>query len=213
MRIAPARPRTHRARGAARSRRAGRARSTLALGAAIAVCAPLLTGCGDTLQDKPIPHNILETMVVAPFPVYWLGERFGKLAITEANHDASGAFSVQYGDCLQGGQGTCTAPLKIVTAPDNSFLPAGDARSETASVRGIPARLTAAGRTIEIPTGGVVVNIFARDAATARSAARGIAAINRPVSPGQPLPAGLPDTGFGSRPLPSQLPATVRPIG
>jgi hypothetical protein len=213
MRIAPPLPRSHRARGAARGRRAGRPRLTLALAAAIALCAPLLTGCGDTLQDKPIPHNILETMVVAPFPVYWLGERFGKLAITEANHDASGAFSVQYGDCLQGGQGTCTAPLKIVTAPDNSFLPAGDARSEAASVRGIPARLTAAGRTIEIPTGGVVVNIFARDAATARSAARGIAAINRPVSPGQSLPARLPDTGFGSRPLPSQLPATVRPLG
>ena len=34
---------------------------------------------------------------------------------------------VQYGDCLQGGQGTCVPPLRIVTSPDNSFLPGGSA--------------------------------------------------------------------------------------
>jgi hypothetical protein len=185
----------------------------LVLAAALAVCAPLLSGCGDTLQDKPIPHNLLETMIVAPFPVYWLGERFGGLSITEATHDVSGAFNIQYGDCLQGGQGTCTPPLRIVTSPDNGFVAAGSTPSETSTVRGVPALLTAAGRTIAIPTGGVIVDIFAQDAATARSAARGIAAINRPSSPGQPLPARLPDTGFGSKPLPSQLPSQPRPLG
>jgi hypothetical protein len=36
--------------------------------------------------------------------------------------------------------------------------------------------------------------------------------INLPGSPEAALPARLPDTGYGSTPLPSQLPATVRPL-
>jgi hypothetical protein len=149
---------------------------------------------------------------VASFPVYWLGKRFEDLQITEATHDPSGAFSVQYGNCLQGGQGTCTPPLRIVTSPDNSFLPGGRTPSAQSSIRGARALLTNAGRTIAIPTGGVVVDIFAKDAATASAAAQVIVAINRPSSPGETLPARTPDTGFGSTPLPSQLPATVRPL-
>ncbi|HEX4435372.1 MAG TPA: hypothetical protein VH061_01130 [Solirubrobacteraceae bacterium] len=189
-----------------------RARALTALLLAV-VCAALAAGCGDTLQDKPIPHNILEGMVVAPFPVYWLGNSFGKLKITEATHDPGGAFSVQYGNCLQGGQGTCTPPLKIVTSPDNSFLPGGETARTTVNVRGIASVFTEAGRTIAIPTGGVVVDVFANDAASALAAARAIVPINQPGAPGQTLPARRPDTGFGSTPLPSQLPATVRPLG
>ncbi len=179
--------------------------------ALFALAAPLLAGCGDTLQTKPIPHNLLEGMVVAPFPVYWLGDRFGGLAITEASKDPSGAFSVQYGNCLQGGQGTCTPPLRLVTSPDNSFVPGGQTPSGAVTVRGVRAVLSGAGRTIAIPTGGVIVDVFASDAATARAAAAAMVPINRPASPGEALPRALPDTGFGSTPLPSQLPATVRP--
>jgi hypothetical protein len=189
-----------------------RARVLAALPVAV-ICVALASGCGDTLQDKPIPHNILEGMVVAPFPVYWLGESFGKLKITEAAHDPSGAFSVQYGNCLQGGQGTCTPPLKIVSSPDNSFLPGGETARTTATVRGVASVFTEAGRTISIPTGGVVVDVFAKDAASALAAAQAMVAINQPSAAGQTLPAQQPDTGFGSTALPSQLPATVRPLG
>jgi len=193
----------------ARAVRGPRPRAALLLGALLA---GLLGGCGDTLQTKPIPHNILEGMVVSPFPVYWLGERFGRLQITEASKDASGAFSVQYGNCLQGGQGTCTPPLRIVTSPDNGFVPGGATPSRPVDVRGVQAILTNAGRTVAIPTGGVVVSIFGSDAATARDAAEGIVAINHPGSPGEALPARLPDTGYGSAPLPSQLPSTVKAL-
>jgi hypothetical protein len=183
----------------------------LALLPLAALCALTIGACGDTLQDKPIPHNLLEGMIVAPFPVYWLGGSFQHLAITEVVHDPSGAFSVQYGDCLQGGQGTCTPPLRVVTSPDNSFLPAGTTPSSRASVRGVPVVLTQAGRAIALATGGVVVDVYAKDPSTALSAARGIVPINAPGAPGETLPARLPDTGFGSTPLPSQRPTAVRP--
>jgi hypothetical protein len=202
-------PLRRRARGAPSRPRSWFRGAALAIVAAL--CAGVPAGCGDTLQDNPIPHNILEGMLVAPFPVYWLGDHFGKLEITEAKRDPSGAFTVQYGNCLQGGQGTCTPPLRVITSPDNSFLPGGAKRLRSSPLRGVSALLTDAGRTIAIPTGGVVVDIFAKDAATAMTAAQQIVAINQPASPGQPLPARLPDTGFGSTPLPSQLPSTVRP--
>lgn len=176
------------------------------------LCALALGACGDTLQDKPIPHNLLEDMILAPYPAYWVGGSFEGLAITEVSHDPGGAFSLQYGDCLQGGQGTCTPPLRIVTSPDNSFLPGGAAPSRAIEVRGVSARLAQSGRTIVIATGGVVVDIFAKDLATANAAAGAMVPINRAASPLQPLPARLPDTGFGSTPLPSQVPATVRPL-
>ncbi|MGO9490515.1 MAG: hypothetical protein ACLQBB_16010 [Solirubrobacteraceae bacterium] len=172
-----------------------------------------LGGCGNTLQDKPIPHNILEGMIVAPFPVYWLGDHFQTLAITEASHDVSGAFTVQYGNCLQGGQGTCTPPLRVVTAPDNSFLPGASNTGRATLIRGAPALVSEEGRAIVIPTGPVVVDIYADNTPTALAAARAIAPINRPGVPGGALQAPLPDTGYDSMPLPSQRPNPVAPLG
>jgi hypothetical protein len=179
----------------------------------LALSAVLLAGCGDTLQDRPIPHNLLEGMIVAPFPVYWLGGTYDKLAITEVAHDPGGAFTVQYGDCLQGGQGTCTPALEIVTSPDNSFLPGGATPSASTQIRGLPALVTQAGRTISIPTGGVVIDIYAKDPPTALAASRSMVAINAPSAPGEALPKRLPDTGFASTPLPSQRPQSTRPLG
>ena len=183
-----------------------------ALPALLALCVALLAGCGDTLQTKPVPHNDLEAMVTAPFPVYWLGDHFQRLQITEVSLDPSGAFAVQYGNCLQGGQGTCTPPLRVITSPDNGFVPGGDAPHRSAAVRGVRVQLTEAGRTIAIPTGGVVVDIIAKDPALA-AAAQTMVTINEPAGPGQTLPARKPDTGFGSKPLLPQLPQAVHQLG
>ncbi len=112
-----------RAAGAARGASSGRASSAMgALAALLAGCALALGACGDTLQDHPIPHNTLESLIVAPYPVYWLGGSFQGLQITEASHDPSGAFTVQYGDCVVGGQSTCVTPVTVITSPDNSFV-------------------------------------------------------------------------------------------
>jgi hypothetical protein len=178
----------------------------LAVLAAGVLCAALLGACGDTLQAKPIPHNILESMVVSPFPVYWAGATFQKLAITDAAHDPGGAYTVQYGNCVQGGQGVCVSPLKIVTSPDNSFLPGGPEAGRSTRVRGAPALIARSGRTIVIATGNVVVDIYATSARLAAEAANEIVPINSPGASQGPLPARLPDSGFAAKPLPSQTP-------
>lgn len=176
------------------------------------LCGLTLSACGNTLQDRAISQNLLEGMVLAPFPVYWLGGSFQGSAITEVSHDPGGAFSIQYGDCLQGGQGTCVSPVRVVTSPDNSFVPGGSTPSRTARVRGVTATLMQADRTVAIPTAGVVVSIYAHDARTAAAAAATIAPINTPGASGAQLPAPLPDTGFGDTPLPSQVPSPLQPV-
>ena len=183
-----------------------------ALAATLALCAGVAGACGDTVQDQPIPHDALEALVLAPYPVYWLGRSFQGIAVTEAARDPSGAFSVQYGDCLQGGQGTCVPPLRVVTSPDNSFVPGASAPHITRSIRGAQAVVAQRGRAIAIPTGGVVVAIYALTPRLAAAAAQGAVPINASAVPGGPLPARLPDTGFGASPLPAQVPPPLRPL-
>jgi hypothetical protein len=182
---------------------------------ALVLCALCLGACGDTIQDQPVPHNSLESMLLAPYPVYWLGGSFRGLPITEASHDPSGAFTVQYGNCLEGGQSTCVAPLKVITSPDNGFVPGEGASTPrtVTSVRAVRGYLAARGRAIAIPTDGVILDIYAHTPALARAAAQTAVPINSPGAPGEPLPARGPDTGFGGRPLPSQTPSPLRAVG
>jgi len=177
-----------------------------------ALCALVLAGCGDTLQDQPIPHNTLEGLIVAPYPVYWLGGVFQHMAITDAIRDPSGAFSVQYGDCVEGGQNTCVPPLRVVTSPDNSFLPGGSTPRQTTFIRGVAAVVAQGGDTIEIPTAGVVVSIYANSPPLAANAAATIVPINEAGVPEARLPSPLPDTGFAETPLPVQTPPPLRPL-
>lgn len=179
---------------------------------AAVACALALAGCGDTLQVKPISHSQLEGLVVAPFPVYWLGGTFQRKGVTEISHDPSGAYTIAYGNCLTGGEGGCVPPLRVVTSPDNSFLPGGNTSTAGMHIRGVRATLAQAGRTIVIATGGVVVDVYADNAATAMAAARTVVPINSPASPEEALPAALPNTGYGQTPLPSQLPSPLRPV-
>jgi len=178
-----------------------------------ALCALGLCSCGNTLQVQPLAHNTLEGLIVSPFPVYWLGRSFHGMEVTEASHDPGGAYSVQYGNCVQGGEGSCLPPLRVVTSPDNSFLPGGASAGLRAErVRGIAATAAQGGDTVEIPTGGVVVDIYARAPRVAAAAAQTVVPINAVGEPQAPLPATLPDTGFAETPLPSQMPAPLRAL-
>jgi hypothetical protein len=168
-----------------------------------------LSGCADTVQDRPIPHNNLETLLGAPFPVFWVGRAFHGMAITETAHDPGGAFTVQYGDCRQGGQGTCRAPLRVITSPDNSFVPGYGAAQRTVTIRGVAASVMSGGRSIVFATAGVIVGIYTLDAGLAAAAAQAAVAISEAGSPGDPLAPALPDTGYAETPLPSQLPAPL----
>ena len=122
---------------------------------------------------------------------------------------------VQYGDCVEGGQSTCVTPVEIVTSPDNSFIPGeGPAAAlRTTTLRGLPGHLAEQGKAVSIATGPVVLSVFAHTRALARAAVQTAVPINFPGSPASPLPERLPNTGYNSRPLPSQIPNQLRPLG
>ncbi|HEX5225172.1 MAG TPA: hypothetical protein VFW29_08585 [Solirubrobacteraceae bacterium] len=190
--------------------RAPRGRLVAALAAAAAAC--VLAGCGTASEQRLVSHSALEGMLVNAFPVYWVGGTFHGLSISETFHDTSGAYSLQYGACVEGSQVACVAPLRIVTSADNSFLPLGSTATSTGAIRGVQVWLARGGRTIVMPTGGVVVSIYARDRSLARAAALTAVPLNQPAAPGAPLPARLPDTGYGEHPLPTQEPTPLRPV-
>jgi hypothetical protein len=186
-------------------------RSAAAAGA-VALVALALGSCGDTLQDRPIAHGQLESLIAEPYPVFWLGRSFHGYQITEASQDPSGAATLQYGDCVEGGQSTCVVPVRVVTSPDNSFVPGSQAPHRTTSLRGVSAVIAESGRTIAFASGRVVVSIYALHASLASAASESVVPINAPGEPGGPLAVPLADTGYSRRPLPSQLPSAPRPL-
>ncbi len=182
--------------------------------AAVAVgCAVGVGACGNTLQDQPLAPSVLEPAVrQEQFPVYWLGGAFQGLGITRVALDPSGAWEIQYGNCTVGGENTCVTPLEVVTSPDNSFLPGGEAPRRAVPIRGVRAVAARGGKTLTVATGGVVVDIYAERPELARAAAAAVVTIGTPDTPGAPLPKPLPNSGYAEKPLPSQLP-TAAPTG
>jgi len=169
-----------------------------------------LASCGNTLQDQPIgPQSLESVLVKSRFPVYWLGLNFHGMQITSVAIDPSEAVTIRYGDCVFGGQYTCVTPVSIVTSPDNSFVPGANAVRPTVSLRGVRAHSAGGGSTLAIPTGDVVVSVFGRHPTLAREAAETMAPLNTTGLPQTPLPATLPDSGFGRVPLSIQVPAGV----
>jgi hypothetical protein len=68
------------------------------------------------------------------------------------------------------------------------------------------------GTTIAIATGPVIVDVYAHTPALAHAAAEAVVPINFPGSPGSRLAAPRPNTGFGGRPLPAQVPLPLKPL-
>jgi hypothetical protein len=132
------------------------------------------------------------------------------MQITSVSIDPSEAVTIRYGDCVLGGQYTCVTPVSVVSSPDNSFIPGATADTRTLSLRGATVSLAQSGRTLTIPTGGVTVNVYARNPLLAQHAATMMAPLNEVGMPQAPLPKALPNTGFDRIPLPGQVPAGVR---
>jgi hypothetical protein len=187
-------------------------RRTLPVGASVlglvwlCLCALTVAACGSTLEEQPVaPSNLESFIAVREYPVYWLGNTFAGLSVSETSRDSGGAYTVQYGNCVSGGQFTCAPPLAVVTSPENSFVAHGATGVRVARLRGVSSFTSENGLTIEIPTGAVVVSVRAENAALARAAARALVPINEVGLPAARLPKALPTTRFATQPLPAQL--------
>lgn len=161
-------------------------------------CAAIAAGgCG---TGHPGPIAAAELAQVQTFPyyrVYWAGPSFEGHPLAAADGlqgyiDRVGD-SVYYGDCVQSkgifGGGSCLLPLQVTTViyrlHSNSTL--GPQRNMV--VRGVPATVYDEGRSIEIYTGRVAIDVFSDTFAHALRATRQLLPVNAPGSASGKLPA------------------------
>jgi len=172
--------------------------ATLARGALAALCTLLvLAGCG-TAHPKPLASGSLAEARTFPyFPVYWVGRNFDGHPLAAAdglkNYEPLIGDSVYYGDCVQSkgifGGGSCLLPLQVTTVIYALHPNAALGAQRNVVLRGVPATVYDGGRSIEIYTGRVAIDIFSNNYANAISAADQLRPLNAPGGASADLPA------------------------
>lgn len=154
-------------------------------------------GCG-TEHPRPLDKATLAEAQTFPyFRVYWVGPRFGAhpLAAIDGRQSYNSAIgdSVYYGDCVTGrgllGGGSCALPLQVTTVIYrlHSNAPLGDQRN--ALIRGVPATIYDGGRSIELYSSRLAIDVFSDTPAHALAAAASLQPLNAPGSASRDLPA------------------------
>jgi len=174
-----------------------------------AVCAALaVSGCA-TGHARPIAAGELAEAQTFPyFRIYWVGPSFDGHALAAADGlrgyiDRVGD-SVYYGDCVQSkgifGGGSCLLPLQVTTVVYRLHSNATLGPQRNMVVRGVPATVYDEGRSIEIYTGRVAIDLFSDTFAHALRAA------------GELLPLNAPGSAAGSLPAPVYCPGLSGPV-
>ena len=190
--------------GVARAR-LGRARPTGAMpwaarwAAAVCAVAAALTagGCGTT-RPPPIGAGALADAQTFPYyRVYWVGPTFiGRpLAAVDGQKGylEKVGTGVYYGDCVKQkgifGGGSCALPLQVTTVIYHLHGNAALGPQRNMVVRGVPAVVYDEGRSIEVYSGRVAIDIFADTFEHAYAAALQLRPVNAPGSASGRLPA------------------------
>jgi hypothetical protein len=187
-------------------------RAGLAL--ALACASALAAGCASTHHPGPIGASELSEAQTFPYyRVYWVGSRFEGQSLVAVDgrksYNSSVGDGVYYGDCISGkslfGGGSCTLPLRVATLiytrHDNKPLGA----QRNILIRGVPAAVYDEGRSLELYTGRLAIDVFSDTFAGARAAALSLRPMNARGSASEPLPPPVYCPGlFGPQELPVQ---------
>ena len=168
--------------------------------AALALAASMLSACG-THAPPPITQssNRQELAQAEYFPffrVYWDGLRFQGLALTAAdgvqNYNPTIGESLQYGNCNPGNgplhTGGCVLPLEVTTVVWKRHSNSGLGSQRNIIVRGVPATVFNGGKSIEVYTGKLAIDVFADTPARALAAAQALRPLNAAGNAQGPLP-------------------------
>jgi hypothetical protein len=174
-----------------------RRRRRTAIGACVALLAVAATcGCG-AAHPKPIgARELAEAQTFPYYRVYWVGRSFLGRPLVAADGQKgyinSVGDSVYYGDCVHGkgifGGGSCILPLQVTTVVYRLHSNATLGRQRNIVVRGVPAAVYDEGRSIELYTGRVAVDVFSDTYAHAIAGAQRLLPLNAPGSARGALP-------------------------
>lgn len=162
--------------------------SGIAAGLAACLLAALAAGCGATGPPELIhASELAEAQTFPYYRVYWAGPRFKGAPLDAAdgrkNYNSEIGDSVYYGSCVTGhgvfaGGSTCTLPLQVTTViyRRHSNQPLGPQRNLL--IRGVPATVYDEGRSLELYTGQLAIDIFSDSFAGALAAAKQLRTLN-----------------------------------
>jgi hypothetical protein len=189
-------------------------------GALAALCAAVLTAAGcaiSTGHPPPLTATALAQAQIFPYyPIYWVGRSFGSYPLTAVDgtksYSPSIGDSVYYGDCVRQpgilGGGSCQLPLQVTTVIYRLHSNRALGPQRNTVIRGVPAVIYDEGRSIELYSGRVSIDVFSDSAAHALSGAQGLRALNAPEAATGPLPAPVFCPGL-SGPQSAQVQATM----
>jgi hypothetical protein len=172
---------------------------TLRAGLVLAALCVLLGAAGcSTGHPRPIGTSSLAEAETFPYyRVYWVGPSFSGRPLAavdgQKGYVRTVGDSVYYGDCVHGkgifGGGSCILPLQVTTVIYSLHSNATLGPQRNILVRGVPATVYDEGRSIEVYTGRVAIDIFSDNFTHAITAARELLPLNAPGSATANLPA------------------------
>lgn len=156
------------------------------------------SGCGTTPPPKLGAGRLSEAQTFPYFRLYWAGPRFAGAPLTAVDgrqsYNSRFGESIYYGDCAGkrrlGGGGSCGLPLQVTTVVYrlHSNAPLGPQRNVL--LRGVPATIYDNGRSIELYSGRLAIDVFSNTPAQALRAVEQLQPLNAPARDAQsPLPA------------------------
>jgi hypothetical protein len=166
--------------------------------AAVAVClAGAIAGCGTGHPGLIKPAELAEAQTFPYYRVYWVGPHFLGRPLAAAdglkNYIDTVGDSVYYGDCVQSkgifGGGSCQLPLQVTTVIYRLHSNSALGTQRNTLVRGVPATVYDEGRSIEIYSGRLAIDVFSDTFAHALAASQRLAPVNAPGSSAGDLPA------------------------
>jgi hypothetical protein len=167
-------------------------------------------GCATTGRPRPIDAaSLAEAQSFPYYKVYWVGRSFQGSPLAAADglrgYNAAVGDSVYYGDCVHHkgifGGGSCILPLQLTTVVYRLHSNATLGPQRNVVIRGVPATVYDEGRSIEIYTGRVAIDVFSDGFTHALAASR------------QVLPLNAPGASDGDLPPPVYCPGLSGPIG
>ncbi len=185
----------------------------------LAICAAAATAASGCATGHPRPIDAQALTEAQTFPyyrVYWVGPRFESSPLAAADgqkgYNSAVGDSVYYGDCVRGkgifGGGSCLLPLQVTTVVYRLHSNATLGPQRNTVIRGVPATIYDEGRSLELYTGRVAIDIFSDSFARARAAAMELLPVNAPGSASTPLPAPIYCPGL-SGPIDRQVRAVM----
>jgi hypothetical protein len=165
-------------------------RVRLGLAATLLFTALLAAGCGTGHPRAIAAGELAEAKLFPYYRIYWVGPSFENhpLAAVDGlrSYINTVGDSVYYGDCVQSkgifGGGSCLLPLQVTTVIYRLHSNATLGPQSNIVVRGVPATVYDEGRSIELYTGRVAVDIFSDTYAHALRAANELLPLNAPGS-------------------------------